>query len=102
MNEFEKGRFSQDDDGSIENLLFASANPEENIGLTFSDISEFASILSQMLGRQTSIEQNQTRFADLISNQLITKINDVGKSRFVLTELGEFVANWATHNLDLE
>jgi len=102
MNEFEKGRFSQDDDGSIENLLFSSANPEENIGLTFSDISEFASILSEMLGRQIGIEQNQTRFADLISNQLITKINDVGKSRFVLTELGEFVANWATHDLDLE
>ena len=103
MNEFERGRFNQDSgDGSIEDILFATEKPGKNVGLTFKGISEFAAMLSEMLGRDISIEQNQTRFADLISNQLISKINDVGKSRFVLTELGEFVANWAIQDLGLE
>ena len=103
MNEFERGRFNQDSgDDTIEDILFATEKPGKNLGLTFKDISEFAAILSEMLGRDISIEQNQTRFADLISNQLISKINDVGKSRFVLTELGEFVANWAIQDLGLE
>ena len=100
---FERGRFNQDSgDDTIEDILFATEKPGKNLGLTFKDISEFAAILSEMLGRDISIEQNQTRFADLISNQLISKINDVGKSRFVLTELGEFVANWAIQDLGLE
>ena len=103
MNEYERGRFNQDSgDDTIEDILFAAEKPGKNLGLTFKDISEFAAILSEMLGREISIEQNQTRFADLISNQLISKINDVGKSRFVLTELGEFVANWAIQDLGLE
>ena len=103
MNYFEQGAFNQNNENdSIEDFLFGSQGSDNNQGLTFSDISQFAITLSERLEREIKVEQNQTRLAtDLISNQLVSKINDVGKSRYVLTELGQFVANWAMQDSGL-
>ena len=36
------------------------------------------------------------------SNQLITKLNVTGAAEYVLTDLGEFVANWLVNDKGLE
>jgi hypothetical protein len=88
----------------IEALLFDGKNiAETSLGITFDRLVEQADVLNGRGKYQFNIEKNSTRFAkDLISNQLITKLNVTGAAEYVLTDLGEFVANWLVNDKGLE
>ena len=80
--------------------------PEEivvNDGLSWADIVKFGDELRLIHGDKIKIPKNQTHVLEaLYSNQFISRVNDTKANRYVLTELGDFVANWLVKNLGLE
>lgn len=98
---FEEGAFSKPKSPlNLKEFINRDRSVSKNNGLTFKDLSRFVEPLTEMVGQQISIEKNHTRLAgDLISNKFIIRANDVGTSRYILTELGKFVAIWVRKHL---
>jgi hypothetical protein len=101
---YEKGVFSKPEKAkSLSDFVNRDRKISINNGLTFKDLSGFVTPLAEIVGHDIKIEKNHTRLAgELISNKFIHRVNDVGKSRYVLTELGTFVANWVIKQLGWE
>lgn len=98
---FEEGLLSkQNTSMNLMEFINRDRSVSVNEGLTFKDLSKFVEPLSEIVGHEIGIEKNHTRLAgDLISNRFIIRVNDVGTSRYVLTELGKFVAIWLRKQL---
>tara|TARA_X000001036_G_scaffold385035_1_gene379347 strand:- start:267 stop:1433 length:1167 start_codon:yes stop_codon:yes gene_type:complete len=101
MQYYERGVFSKPEKAtSLADFVNREREIKINNGLTFKDLSGFVPLLSEIVGHKIKIEKNHTRLAsELISNKFIHRVNEVGKSRYVLTELGKFVANWVIKQL---
>ena len=97
----EEGALSkQNTSMNLKEFINRDRNASVNEGLTFKDLSKFVEPLSEIVGHEIGIEKNHTRVGeDLISNKFIIRVNDVGTSRYVLTELGKFVAIWLRKQL---
>lgn len=102
MEFFEKGEFnksSSNDD--IEDMLLQKDIIDNKKGLTWNEIFTFVDELNSIKACNIRVDDNRNRLKSLISQQLISRINSV-ENKFVLTELGEWVASWQINKLGLE
>ena len=101
---FQQGLFNKNEpDNELDELLSIPEEIVVNDGLSWADIVKFGDELRLIHGDKIKIPKNQTHVLEaLYSNQFISRVNDTKANRYVLTELGDFVANWLVKNLGLE
>lgn len=102
MHYFENGEFNEDVDvNDIEELLLAGETVDNKKGLTWKEIYSYGDELNSIKGTSIGIDDNSNRLKSLISHQLITRVNPT-ENKFILTELGEWVASWQINHLGME
>jgi len=102
MYYFENGEFNEKVDfNDLEELLLKGESFDNKKGLTWNEIFSFASELNSIKGTSIQIDDNRNRLKSLISNQLIMRVNPT-ENKFILTELGEWVASWKINQLGME